>query len=45
MCERVTEIASGVTERTVTAEEFKSKMKVIYERAGLDIGRFNDHER
>ncbi len=45
MCERVTEIASGVTDRTVTAEEFKSKMKVIYERAGLDIGRFNDHER
>lgn len=45
MCERVTEIASGVTERTVTTEEFKSKMKVIYEIAGLDIGRFNDHER
>lgn len=45
MCERVTEIASGVTESTVTTEEFKSKMKVIYERAGLDIGRFNDHER
>lgn len=45
MCERVTEIASGVTDRTVTAEEFKSRMKVIYERAGLDIGRFNDHER
>lgn len=45
MCERVTEIASGVTERTVTTEEFKSKMKVIYERAGLDIGRLNDHER
>lgn len=45
MCERVTEIASGVTDRTVTTEEFKSKMKAIYERAGLDIGRFNDHER
>ncbi len=45
MCERVTEITSGVTESTVTTEEFKTKMKVIYERAGLDIGRFNDHER
>lgn len=45
MCERVTEISSGVTGSTITAEDFKSKMKVIYEKAGLNIGRFNNHER
>ena len=45
MCEKVTEISAGVTDKTETIEEFKSKMKEIYKKAGLDIGRFNDHER
>lgn len=45
MCNRVTGISSGVTDDTETIEEFKSRIEAIYERAGLNIGRFNNYER
>ena len=45
MSERVTEITSGVTRGTVTTEEFASKMKTVYERAGLRMKEFNSISR
>lgn len=45
MSERVTEISSGVTCGTVTTEEFGSKMKTVYESAGLRMKEYNSISR